>query len=136
GAGLAVHKASLPWLGRYSDGTVVRILSWTVTFSFVALLWVFFRADSWSSSVEIIRAVGRDFSLAYIPAFVEARLLWVVLMLLIIVAHCLPRRFWNRAAAAFVVAPWIVKLLAFLVLIQAVLELRSEAVSPFIYFQF
>ena len=136
GAGLAVHKASLPWLGRYSDGTVVRILSWTVTFSFVALLWIFFRADSWSSSVEIIRAVGRDFSLAYIPAFVEARLLWVVLMLLIIVAHCLPRRFWNRAAAAFVLAPWIVKLLAFLVLIQAVLELRSEAVSPFIYFQF
>ena len=136
GAGLAVHKASKPWLGRYSDTWGIKILSWSVTFAFVALLWVFFRANSWSDSVEIIRSVGRNFSPAYIPAFASARMLWLILMIVIVVAHCLPSRFWDRAAARFVLSPWVVKLLLFIILIQCVLELQSEAVAPFIYFQF
>ncbi len=136
GAGLAVHKASKPYLGRLGDSAAVKMAAWLVTFTFVALLWVFFRADSWTDSVEIIRSVGRDFSLSYVPAFVSARTLWVVLVVAIIVAHCLPSRFWSRTAARFVMSPWVVKLVLFLLLIQAVLELRSEAVAPFIYFQF
>lgn len=136
GAGVAVHKASKPYLGRLGDSWPVKALAWLVTFSFVALLWVFFRADSWTDSVEIIRSVGRDFSAAYIPAFISARALWVVLMVGIVAAHCLPSRLWGRIAAWFVQSPWVVKLIMFVILIQCVLELRSEDVSPFIYFQF
>ena len=136
GAGLAVHKASKPYLGRVADTWPVKALSWLLTMSAVAALWVFFRADTWADSVTVLASVFRDFSPAYIPAFAAARTLWLILMLVIIVAHALPTGFWVRAQNWFVAAPWLVKLLVFVVVVQLVLELRSESVTPFIYFQF
>lgn len=136
GAGLAVHKASKPVLGRIGDSWPVRAASWLVTMTFVALLWVFFRADSWADSWTVVSSVFRDFSAAYIPAFAAARSLWLILMLVIVVSHSLPTRFWESAQAWFVRSPWIVKLLIFIVVVQLVIELRTESVSPFIYFQF
>lgn len=136
GAGLAVHKASKPVLGRIGDFWPVRAASWLVTMTFVALLWVFFRADSWADSWTVVSSVFRDFSAAYIPAFAAARSLWLILMLVIVVSHCLPTRFWESAQAWFVRSPWTVKLLIFIVVVQLVIELRTESVSPFIYFQF
>lgn len=136
GAGLAVHKACKPWLGRIPDNWFVRAMSWLVTMVFVAALWVFFRADSWQDSVTVLSSVFKDFSLAYFPAFASARMLWLILMLVIIIAHALPTSFHGRISAAFVRSPWIVKLLVFIVVVQLVLELRSEDVTPFIYFQF
>lgn len=136
GAGLAVHKAGKPWLSRIPDVWPVRALSWFVTFAFVATLWVFFRADSWQDSVTVLGSIFRDFSPAYLPAFAAARTLWLILMLVIVVAHCLPTGFWDKAAAWFVRSPWVAKLLIFIVTVQLVLELRSEDVTPFIYFQF
>ncbi len=136
GAGLAVHKASKPVLGRIGDSWPVRAASWLVTMTFVSLLWVFFRADSWADSWTVVSSVFRDFSAAYIPAFAAARSLWLILMLVIVVSHCLPTRFWESAQAWFVRSLWIVKLLIFIVVVQLVIELRTESVSPFIYFQF
>lgn len=136
GAGLAIHKASKPWLGRLGDAWWIKVLSWLLTMSFVAALWVFFRADSWTDAGVILARVVTDMDLSYAVPFASARMLWLVLMLTIVVSHCLPTRFWNRAAAWFVRSPWLVKLLIFLIVVQAVVELRSEDVTPFIYFQF
>lgn len=136
GAGLAVHKASKPWLDRLGSSWPVKALSWFVTMTVVALLWVFFRADSWTDSWLIIKNAFTDFSLDYALPFASARMLWLIMMLVIIVAHALPTNFWGRAAAAFVKSPWIIKLLIFIVVVQLVIELRGEDVAPFIYFQF
>lgn len=136
GAGLAVHKASKPILGRIADNWPVKALSWLITMTFVALLWVFFRADSWTDSWAIISHSFSDFSLDYLAPFAAVRWLWLILMLVIVVAHMLPADFWDKAGAWFVRSPWIVKLLIFIVVVQLVLELRGEDVAPFIYFQF
>lgn len=136
GAGLAVHKAAKPHLGRLGDSWAVRSIFWTITMCFVAALWVFFRADSWQDSWTILSGVFNDFSLSYAPAFASARMIWLILMLVIIVSHALPTGFWTRACSWFVGSPWWVKLLIFMLTVQLVLELRSEDVSPFIYFQF
>jgi len=136
GAGLAVHKASKPYMAHLGNSWIVRALCWVITMGFVAALWVFFRADSASSAITIIGQVFSDFDLAYIMPFAAARTLWLILMAVIVVAHCLPMRFWDKAAVWFVRSPWIVKLLLFLVVIQLVIELRSSDVTPFIYFQF
>ena len=136
GAGLAVHKASKPWLGRVGDSWPVKALSWLVTFMFVMLLWVFFRADTFGDSVAIIAHAFSDFSLSYVAPFVAVRWLWLVLLGVIAVAHMLPTGFWDKAAAWFVRTPWLVKLLIFIIIVQLVLELRGEDVAPFIYFQF
>ena len=136
GAGLAVHKASKPWLDCLGSSWPVKALSWFVTMTVVALLWVFFRADSWTDSWLIIKNAFTDFSLDYALPFASARMLWLIMMLVIIVAHTLPTNFWGKAAAAFVKSPWIIKLLIFIVVVQLVIELRGEDVAPFIYFQF
>ncbi|MGN0219180.1 MAG: MBOAT family O-acyltransferase [Muribaculaceae bacterium] len=136
GAGLAVHKASKPWLDRLGSSWPVKAFSWLLTMAVVALLWVFFRADSWTDSWLIIKNAFTDFSLDYALPFASARMLWLIMMLVIIVAHALPTNFWGKAAAAFVRSPWIVKLLIFIVVVQLVIELRGEDVAPFIYFQF
>lgn len=136
GVGLMVHKAAKPYLGRIADTFYVRAASWLITFIFVALLWVFFRADTFGDSVAIIRHAFTDFSPTYIVPFASARMLWLILMGVIVVSHCLPTHFWDQAAALFVRSPWIVKLLIFIVVVQLVIELRGEDVTPFIYFQF
>ena len=136
GAGLAVHKASRPWLDRLGDSWPVRALSWAVTMSFVAGLWVFFRADSAADALTILHRAATDFDPAYAIPFASARTLWLILMCVIIGAHSLPARAWQRAAAWFIRTPWPVKLVIFLVTVQLTIELRSESVTPFIYFQF
>lgn len=136
GAGLAVHKASRPFVSQLPDTWPFRALSWLATMSFVAALWVFFRADTWQDSVAVLSSVFTDFSLAHALPFAASRILWLILMCVIIVAHALPTAFWNGAAAWFVRTPWVVKLLIFIIVVQLVIELRSESVQPFIYFQF
>lgn len=136
GVGLAVHKASKPWLAKLPDNWVVKMLSWVVTMTVVASLWVFFRADSWSDSWTILTSIFSNFDLAYAPVFVSVRMLWVVLMLAIVLTHCLPTRWHEQAGEWFVRTPWVIKLLIFVAVVQLVLELRSEDVVPFIYFQF
>lgn len=136
GAGLAVHKAGKPYMDRLGNSWPVKALCWLVTMSFVAALWVFFRADSATAAITIIGRVFTDFDIAYAVPFAAARTLWLILMALIVISHCLPAGFWNRAAMWFVRTPWIVKLLLFLLTIQCVVELRSSDVMPFIYFQF
>ncbi|MDE6287428.1 MAG: MBOAT family protein, partial [Muribaculaceae bacterium] len=136
GAGLAVHKASKPWLKRCGDSWPIKALAWFITMAFVMAMWVFFRADSWGDAATVIGSVFRNFDLSYAVPFAAARTLWLILMLVIIISHCLPARFWHRLGTRFVLSPWIVKLIVFLVTVQLVIELRSESVTPFIYFNF
>ncbi len=136
GVGLAIHKACKPMLGRLGNSWGIKAASWFITMTFVALLWVFFRANSWTDAGLIIANVFHDFSLSYIGPFISARGLWVALMAVIIIAHSLPTHFWSRLSDLFVASPWIVKLLIFIATAQLVIELRGEDVAPFIYFQF
>lgn len=136
GAGLAVHKASKPYLGKIGDSWPVKAFAWTITMAFVMALWVFFRADSFTDATTVIAGVFTDFDPAYALPFAAARTMWLVLMAIIIISHCLPTRFWQRLGIRFVTAPWIVKLIVFIAVVQAVIELRSSDVTPFIYFNF
>lgn len=136
GAGLAVHKASRSWLARIPDTWWVKAISWTITIVYVSLLWVFFRADSWTDSWLIIKNIFTDFHIDYLPVFVEVRYVWCILMIIIIAAHSVPSRWWNKAGEWFVNSCWIIKLAIFIVVVQLVIQFMSEEVSPFIYFQF
>lgn len=136
GAGLAVHKASKPWLARLGDSWPVKAFFWIITMSFVAAMWVFFRADSFGHAVDILHRAVTDFSWDYAAPFASVRMVWLLLMGVIIVAHAMPRGFWDRMGDLFVKSPWIMKLAVFVVVVQLVIELRGEDVAPFIYFQF
>ncbi|MEE0978039.1 MAG: MBOAT family protein [Muribaculaceae bacterium] len=136
GVGLAVNKACKPITARFDGKVWFSVLSWCVTMLYVSLLWVFFRADSWTDSWLIIRNIFTNFSPAHIVPFLQVRYAWVVMMGVIIISHALPRGFYDWIERQFVDSMWIVKLLIFIVVVQLVVEFASEDVAPFIYFQF
>ena len=136
GVGLAVHKASKPILKKIPDNWFTIFISWLLTFVYVSLLWVFFRASSFEDSVTIIQNIFVDFHWNQIPQFFEVRMVWCVMMLSLVVMHFVPQSLTDRFQLEFIRMPWIIKLIAFLVVVQLVIEFMSEEVAPFIYFQF
>jgi D-alanyl-lipoteichoic acid acyltransferase DltB (MBOAT superfamily) len=136
GLGLVVHKSMRRLLDRVPDNLPVKVLSWLITFVFVSTLWVFFRADTLTDAIALLRHTVTDFSLAYVPAFVAARALWVSLILILIAAQAIPTKWFNIISHYFVKSHWLLKLFIFIVVIQVVIELRGADVMPFIYFQF
>lgn len=136
GVGLAVHKACKGWLVKIPDNFFVSFVSWALTFVYVSLLWVFFRAADFSSSLLIIQNIFVDFQWNQISQFALARPEWCVMMLLLIIAHFIPSSFMDKMRVVFIKSNWVIKLLIFLVVVQLVIEFMSEEVAPFIYFQF
>ena len=136
GAGLAVHKACKPVLARIPDNWLTIFLFWAITFIYVSLLWVFFRAASFEASVLIIKNIFVDFQWTQFPQFFEARMIWCVMMLVLIVMHFVPQKWADAVGWLFVKLPWLLKLVLFVAVVQLVIEFMSEEVAPFIYFQF
>ena len=136
GVGLAVHKACKPILQKIPDNWFTIFLSWLVTFIYVSLLWVFFRAASFEDSVLIIKNIFVDFYPDQIIQFAGQRPQWCIMMGVLIVFHFLPERWGDAAQRYFVRSPWIAKLFIFLVAVQLVIEFMTAEVAPFIYFQF
>lgn len=136
GVGLAIHKAFKPLLKKIPDNWLTIFISWLLTFIYVSLLWVFFRAASFEDSVLIIKNIFTEFDWAYFPVFAQVRWEWCVMMLLLIVAHFIPDNWSVKMENAFLSANWVVKLVVFLVVVEFVIIYMSEEVAPFIYFQF
>ena len=136
GVGLAVHKATKPLLDKIPNIYPVKILSWTITIVYVSLLWVSFRAESWTDSWLIIKNIFTNFSVAHIAPFLEVRYVWCVMMAVIILSHAMPRRWYDKMGEMFVNSNWLIKTLIFIIVVQFVIQFMSEDVAPFIYFQF
>ncbi len=136
GVGLAVNKACRPLTKHFDGQRWFTAISWLLTIVYVSLLWVFFRADSWTDSVLIIKNIFCNFSPSHIVPFLKVRYVWVIMMTVIIISHSLPRRFYDNLADSFINSPWAVKLLVFMVVVQFVVEFAGEEIAPFIYFQF
>ncbi len=136
GVGLAVHKACKPVLQKIPDNFLTIFVFWLITFVYVSLLWVFFRAASFEDSVLIIKNIFVDFDFNQIPQFFEARKVWCIMMISLTIFHFVPQRWADICQDTFIRSPWIFKLLVFLTVIQLVIEFMSEEVAPFIYFQF
>ncbi len=136
GVGLAIHKACKPILKHLPDNWFTIFVSWALTFTYVSLLWVFFRAATFEDSVLIIGNIFTDWQWNQVPQFFEARMVWCIMMIALVILHFVPQKYADKAQWIFVHSPWIVKCLTFLIVVQLVIEFMSEEVSPFIYFQF
>ncbi|MCH5225810.1 MAG: MBOAT family protein [Muribaculaceae bacterium] len=136
GVGLAIHKACRPILVRIPDNAFTIFFSWLLTFLYVSFLWVFFRAKDFSDSILIIRNIFTDFQWWQFPQFFEARSVWCLMMGCLVVMHFVPQRWADSLQVRYSRAPWIVKLVVFILAVQLVVEFMLAEVQPFIYFQF
>lgn len=136
GVALITHKALRPSLDKIPNTPLVKLVSWFTTFTFIIFTMAIFRTNTIADLEVMLTQVFTNFHLDYLPVFVDVRLTWCLFMVLLIISHFMPDGWWMRLGERFVRTPWIVKLLVFVVVVQLVLQFRSEDVAPFIYFQF
>ena len=136
GVALIVHKSMRPLLDRIPNNVVVRSMSWAITFAFAIVTMSLFRVNDIGDLWVMLQNVATNFHLDYLPVFVDVRLAWCIFMAVLLISHFMPEGFWDRVGRLFVRTPWLVKLAIFVVVVQLVLQFRSEDVPPFIYFQF
>lgn len=118
-----VENAVLRWCGMAA--------AWLLTFHFVSLLWIFFRAEDMERSLEILRRLlffgqpGEGFPLLVVPA---------------VAAGLLVQLYGARLFRGFVDMqdrlPWAAQAVVLALLGGFILRMGPDGVMPFIYFQF
>ena len=129
GIGLAIEKrfrwdSTLESMGK-------RIFRGFLIFNFVGFTWIFFRAESFSKSYEVLTQLF-DFS----KPVTKMTPFYLVLFLLGMSFHFLrPLRSWN-VSDRFLQLPAIAYAFVFAVMITLISALVPEGIAPFIYFRF
>ncbi|MPN63184.1 hypothetical protein SDC9_210939 [bioreactor metagenome] len=113
-----------------------KILSWFITFHFVVFLWIFFRAQSFGDAWTMLGQIFGAMDWAYLQPFWDVRYLFVIMLLVGAAIHAVPHRLFPKMESTYIRLPFALKVIAFLVLVQMVIQFKSESVQPFIYFQF
>jgi alginate O-acetyltransferase complex protein AlgI len=132
GVALALNRVwSKPWLG---GGRVGRIAAWVVTFLFVSLAWIPFRAADFPTAWTILKGLvglgGGQASWPYAPALVLLALLAAWHLAFALSPSWLKGRLGFRKPLGWLAAAVIVAEIAAIVLYAPVGQ------APFIYFQF
>ncbi|MBQ7461807.1 MAG: MBOAT family protein [Bacteroidaceae bacterium] len=136
GMGLIVHKLFLPALRDIRDNTLTITVSRLITMSFVVLCWTFFRSPDFDTARQLLSAIFTRMDLSYAVPFFEARTTWCILFFASALSLFVGEKLYLHAEAKFIHWPWLMKLLAFLVAVQLVIELHSSDIQPFLYFNF
>ncbi len=137
GLGLIVHKIFSQTLRDMGWNQVIwQPLGWIITFHFVAFLWVFFRAESFYVASISIHQMIFELDLAYFGPFIQAHGLLFLMMLLGYGIHFIPEQDKHRMSAYYATLPVLAKAVILMMVIQIILQVQSENVQPFIYFQF
>ena len=142
--------------------TMSNFLPWALTFHFVIFLWVFFRANdvlfdvmmpvfNGVSTIQVpVKFTVSGFDVAWImiqkvltqtdfgffATFFQARYIWVILIVIGFLMHTTPAKWNTNIMNLFVKVPFIAKVFIFIIVVQLVIQFKSEFVQPFIYFQF
>lgn len=132
------------------ENRFTKFLTWLATFVVVVVLWMFFRAnditvetengtetlDAFRVPLVMLQQIFTNFDIRFFTHFLDARLLWVVLVAFGFLCHAVPEKWAEKIEKFFVRCNIVVKILVLLVVMQLVVQLQGEEVQPFIYFQF
>jgi len=137
GLGLAIHKLYLQIFKHKIPTTRIgKIFSWLLTFHIIVFLWIFFRASDFSTAWSMIRQIYTAFDYHYIIPFWNTRTIFIVMLLLGYLIHTIPIKTFDKLTAYYIKLPFLVKAIGFVILVQLIVQFKTEGVQPFIYFQF
>ena len=137
GTGLALHKLYGKFFKPLIPSTIFgKIVSWFLTFHFVVFLWIFFRAQSFESAMDMIQIIGTKLEWDYLVPFWNTRMSFLIMLIVGFAIHAIPVKAFDNLTSRFVKLPFLVKAIAFVLLVQLIIQFKSEGVQPFIYFQF
>ena len=163
GIALIIHKSTKKIIRKKIHKNIfTNSFFWLLTFIFVVVMWIFFRATSieintsvsqmingveteiiktetinaFQTAWLILKNIFTDFDFMFATHFWKARYMWVIFVVIGFVMHSIPEK-WNAKLIGFYIkSPFIFKLILFIISVQIVIQFRNEDVQPFIYFQF
>jgi D-alanyl-lipoteichoic acid acyltransferase DltB (MBOAT superfamily) len=135
GIGLGATRAWQRFAGPRQAGPkttlAIRIATGFVTFHFVCLAWVFFRADDFKSAIDVIKQIGElTFHATNLPGSV------LLAMAAGFIGHYLPDDVEALALRAYQWMPAPAQGVILAVVLMIVHRVGSGTAVPFIYFQF
>lgn len=136
GIGLAIHKIFQPFLRDIRDNWLTISVSRFITLSFILLSWVFFRSSDLNTAKLLLSSIFTRMDLSYVAPFFAARTTWCLLLAGSILSLFIGERLYRHVEAKFIYWPWLMKLVAFLLVVQMVIELHISDIQPFLYFRF
>ncbi len=119
--------------------TLQRVMSplfWLLTFGSVSLLWIPFRAATMTDAMTMYHKLGTGFDLAIFLKAVELNRLLYVFLAIGYLATMMPDVVKKAVRKGYDRTPFIAKILVLAALVQVFIQVRSESVQPFIYFEF
>lgn len=142
GLALAIHKLFRTWVDSETREKTVAgkrfstFVNVFLTFHFVCFCWIFFRANSMQTAMDMIRQILYHLSPHILVEFISSYKAVVLLMVLGYVLHFIPQRFEFAAQERITEWPMAYKVVFMLVIIIMVIQTKSAGIQPFIYFQF
>ncbi len=135
GVGLAVARKfetiRKNWNWYNPNSFWIRISGAFLTFHFVCVTWIFFRAESFSQAKEVFRSLSAGTTnLANLPIPI------VVIIVLTLATNWLPENWWQRLQGGFDWLPAPVQAALLAGLAMGLYQIASSDVVPFIYAKF
>lgn len=121
---------------KFKKNIFTNIIGIVLTFHFVCLCWVFFRATSYDVAFTMLERIIFSFSYQIVPDVISGYQSVFMLIALGFVLHFVPEKYDKLFENLVIKAPLIIKSLIIVVLIWLIVQVKTADVQPFIYFQF
>ena len=142
GTALALHKwyierkhSNAPSSNRRFP-SIPRIGRILITFHFVCICWIFFRANSMENVGQMLSQILFSFNGQILFEFLSGYKMVMLLILIGFMLHFIPEYIELKTRERLVRSHFILKAAWMLSIIILVIQTKSAAIQPFIYFQF
>jgi alginate O-acetyltransferase complex protein AlgI len=142
GVALTIHKLFKSWNEPNPEEEPVpsskfsRVVNIFLTFHFVCFCWIFFRASSMQSAVDMLKQMLYHLSPEILFEFVAGYKAVIALMIIGYTMHFIPQKIEFTLQEKLTEMPLAWKAAFMLLIIIVVIQTKSAGIQPFIYFQF
>ncbi len=133
---LIIHKLYMLKFPNKNNNIIFKIASWAFTFICVSLLWIPFRAVTFSDALIVYEKIFTDINFSYLSAIYATNPLLIYMLLFGFSATMLPNKIKDFIKNKYYESDIIFKIFFLALVIQLFLQVKSSSVQPFIYFQF
>ena len=133
GTALAVHKI---WQGRGSNFSLHPLVAQLLTLHFVAFCWIFFRAESYGTVLQILQQIAFNFRSDLIWEVIDGYWKVFAVIGLGFWSHYLRFEVKQRILSTCQQMPDMAKALLLVAVFLLLYQVKSADIQPFIYFQF
>tara|TARA_B100000900_G_scaffold407322_1_gene419828 strand:- start:293 stop:1741 length:1449 start_codon:yes stop_codon:yes gene_type:complete len=121
---------------RIPKNIIVKILGVLITFHFVTFCWIFFRAESFSTALDILFQIKNNFNFINYQKVISSYPYVILMIITGYALHMLPRKFEFDLIKIIEKCPIFVKAFFLALICWTIVQVSGTDVVPFIYFQF